>query len=435
MSQVVERAVKKGIFIGASEVEAHYSITKGIRVMVESNEIKDTSWAVNRSLHVAVFVGKKVGFSHTTNVSDEGIVEAVDRAYRLASSSRENPFWKNLPSPKSFPNVRGTFDDKIASLSPEDVVGFAGKMLGQAREDPRVSVMGGGVNSGQSEVYVANSAGVTGYDRGTGISMDIVALAKDGEEIGSFAQSWEASRRLDLDPAEIGREGAVKALESLGAKKVESFTGSVILDYDAALDFISALSEALNGDMVWRGSSPLRDKVGQEIAKESFSLVDDGTLESGVSSSLFDYEGVPRMKTVLIDRGILKGFLHNTYTAGILKVESTGNASGFLSVAPSNLLVKAGDLSTEEMIGNMKRGLMVKRFSGYIRPEDGVVSGSVKQAFLIENGKVKHPVKECMISGNLYELLKKIIGISKIAKRRGPFIVPQIMFESMSIVG
>ncbi len=264
--------------------------------------------------------------------------------------------------------------------------------------------------------------------------MMLMSLAKDSGEIGSFALAWGASRKLDLNPVEIGREAAVEAVESLGAKKVESFRGTLLLDYDV-INFVSALLEALNGDMVWRGSSPLQDKVGQKVAVNSFSLVDDGTLEARVSTFLFDYEDVPRMRTMLIDKGVLKSFFHNTYTAGILGVEFTGNASGFLSVEPSNTVVSSGDWDAEEMIKSIKRGLMVKRFSGYIRPEDGVVSGSVKQAFLVENGEVKHPVKECMISGNIYELLKNIVGMSRAVKKTGQFIVPQIMFENVSIVG
>lgn len=435
MSEVVEKTVKKGLALGASEVETHYSIAKNIEVKIESNEISDASFRINRSLHIAVVLGKRIGFSRTTDVSDKGVEKAVENAYRLASSSNENPLWKRLPSPKSFSSVKGTFDDRISSFEPDDAVKLAKEMLSEARRNPVVSVPGGYVSLTQGETHVANSIGILGSDKGTGISMELMTLAKDSGEVGSFALAWDASRKLDLNPVEIGREAAAKAVESLGAKKVESFRGTLLLDYDVTIDFVSALLEALNGDMVWRGSSPLKDKIGQEIAVNSFSLVDDGTLEAGVSTSLFDYEGVPRMRTVLVDRGVLKSFFHNTYTAGILGVETTGNASGFLSVAPSNIVVSSGDWGVEEMIKSIKRGLMVKRFSGYIRPEDGVVSGSVKQAFLVENGEVKHPVKQCMVSENLYELLKDIVGMSRVVKKRGSSIVPQIMFENVSIVG
>lgn len=435
MSEVVEKAVRKGLALGASEVETHYSITRNVEVKIESNEISDASLRLNRSLHIAVVLGRKLGFSRTTDVSDKGVEDAVEKAYRLASSSNENPLWKQLPSPKPFPPVKGTFDDRISSFEPDGVVKLAKEMLSEARRDPRVSVPGGSASLTQGETHVANSRGILGSDKGTGITMELMTLAKDNGEVGSFAFTWEASRKLDLDPAEIGREAAVKAVESLHAKKIESFRGALLLDYDVSVDFVSALSEALNGDMVWRGSSPLKDKVSQDVAVSFFSMVDDGTLEAGVSTSMFDYEGVPRMRTVLIDRGVLKSFFHNTYTAGILGVETTGNASGFLSVAPSNIIISPGDLSADEIVKNIKRGLIVRRFSGYIRPEDGVASGSVKQAFLVENGEIKHPVKECMISENLYQLLKNIVGMSRVVKKRGQFIVPQIMFENVSIVG
>ena len=434
MSEIVEKAVRKSLAVGASEAEAHYSTARIIEVGIESNEISNASFKINRSLHIAVFIGRKIGFSRTTDVSDKGVEKAVENAYRLALSSNENVFWKGLPSPKPFPRVEGTFDEKICSADPENAVMLAREMLSEARRDLRVSVPGGTVSLVSGETYVANSNGILGSDKGTEINMELMALAKDNGEVGSFAIAWEASRKLDLDPVEIGREAAAKAVESLGARKIESFKGTLVLDYDVVIDIVSALSEALNGDMVWRGRSPLRDKIGQEIVSNTFSLIDDGTLEAGLSTSIFDYEGVPRMRTVLIEKGILKSFMHNTYTSKILGVESTGNASGFLSVSPSNLIMPQGDWSFEEMVKSIKQGLFVKRFSGNIRPEDGVISGSAKQAFLIESGEVKYPVKECMFSGNLYEFLRNIRGIENRVRKRGSMIVPRITVENVLIL-
>ncbi|MEM2344652.1 MAG: TldD/PmbA family protein [Thermoproteota archaeon] len=435
MSEVVEKAVKKGISLGASEVEAHYSLARSIEVKIESNEISDVSWKINRSLHIAVIVGKKLGFSRTTDVSSSGIEEAVENAYKLACSSNENVFWKRLPEPRPFPNVEGTFDDSISSLGAEEAVKLTLEMLKEAKADSRISVPGGLLNSTVGETCVANSLGIMGCDRGTEIAMELMALAKEGGEVGSFAIAWDVSRKMDLNPTEIGREAATKAVESLGSKKVESFNGPIILDYDVAAEFFSSFLEALNGDMVWRGKSPLKDKIGQKIAVDSLSIIDDGTIEGGISSSLFDYEGVPRMRTILIEKGFLKNFINNSYTAGILGTETTGNASGFLSVAPSNILVSPGGWSDEELFKDIKRGLLVKRFSGEIRPENGLISGSVKQAFLIENGEVKHPVKECMVSGNLYEFLNRVTRVGSVLKRRGSVITPRIVIENVSVIG
>ncbi|MEM2585164.1 MAG: TldD/PmbA family protein, partial [Thermoproteota archaeon] len=408
MSEVVEKAVKKGILLGASEVEAHYSLARSIEVKIESNEISDVSWRINRSLHIAVIVGKKLGFSRTTDISPSGIEEAVKNAYKLACSSNENVLWKSLPEPRPFSRVEGIFDDRISSLGAEEAVRLALEMLKEAKADSRISIPGGLLNSTVGETYVANSLGIMGCDTGTEIAMELMALAREGGEVGSFAIAWDVSRRMDLNPKEIGREAAAKAIESLGCKKVESFNGPVVLDYDVAAEFFSSFLEALNGDMVWRGRSPLKEKMGQKIAVDSLSIIDDGTIEGGVSTSLFDYEGVPRMRTILIEKGVLKNFMNNSYTAGILGTETTGNASGFLSVAPSNILVSPGKCSNEEILKDIKQGLFIKRFSGDIRPENGLVSGSVKQAFLIERGEIKHPVKECMISGNIYDFLKGI---------------------------
>ncbi|MGQ9478939.1 MAG: TldD/PmbA family protein [Thermoproteota archaeon] len=435
MSQVVERAIKKSPLLGASEIEAHYSVSREILVKIEANEVSDATWRINRSLSIAVISNRRLGFSHTTDVSTESIGRIVEKAYRLSLSCRENPMWRSVPSPKPFPSVRGILDERIVSSGPEDVVRLAEEMLKEAKSDPRISVANGLVSLVHGEVHVANSAGVLGSDEGTFMSTDILALAKGDGEVGSFVFEWDASRSLNIDPAEIGRKAALKAVESLDAKPVGSFTGTLILDYDVVIDLLSTLAEALDGESVWRGSSPLRDKVGESVASDSLTLIDDGTLEASFSTSRFDYEGVPRRRTVLIENGVLKRFLHNSYTAGILNAESTGNASGFLSVAPSNLIVIPGDWSEDEMVREVKLGILVKRFSGHMGFQDGVVSGSVKQAFLVESGELKHPVKECMISGNLYDFLKRIRGLGDKTVRKGSFIVPKMMIENVHVIG
>ncbi|MDW8033764.1 MAG: metallopeptidase TldD-related protein, partial [Nitrososphaerota archaeon] len=336
--------------------------------------------------------------------------------------------------PRPFPKIGGTFDYRLSHLEAEEAVKLALEMLSEAKRDSRISVSGGILSSAIIETHVANSLGIMGSDKGTEIAMELVALAKEGGEVGSFAVAWDVSRKMDLDPVEIGREAATKAIESLGGSKIGSFNGTIILDYDVAAEFFSSFLESLNGDMVWRGKSPLKDKMGHQVTTDLLSIVDDGTIEGGISTSLFDYEGVPRMRTILIEKGVLKNFINNSYTAGILGTETTGNASGFLSVAPSNILVYPGGCSDEEIVKDIKRGLFVKRFSGDIRPENGIVSGSVKQAFLVENGEIKHPVKECMISGNLYAFLNGITRIGSVLKRRGQVITPRIVIENVSII-
>ncbi|RLE99389.1 MAG: hypothetical protein DRJ57_02400 [Thermoprotei archaeon] len=253
--------------------------------------------------------------------------------------------------------------------------------------------------------------------------------------MGSFAYEADASRSLDVDVEEVAREAARKALDSLHLKPVPSFRGTLVLDYDFAAMLFSSLAAAYSGYNVWRGSSPLAGKLGKAIASEQLTVVDDGTVPGGLRSSSFDGEGSPTMRKVVVEKGVLKTYLNNTFTARLLGMEPTGNAADLISVAPSNTIVEPGDASTEELVGEVKRGLLVSRFSGMIRFQDGVVSGTVKQAFYLENGERKYPVRECMISCNLYELLKNISGLSR-EVRRTPYgvVTPVIRAEGVTFV-
>ena len=193
---------------------------------------------------------------------------------------------------------------------------------------------------------------------------------------------------------------------------------------------------------VQKNRSPWKDKIGQQVASENFNLIDDGTLEAGFRTRPFDDEGIATRKTPVVENGVLKGFLYDTYTANKEGKESTGNAfRSYNSVplpAPSNLLLKPGDAEREEIIEETKKGLLVVDTIGewLSNPVSGEMSATVVVGYLIENGEIKKPVKGIMISGNFHHIIKQEIElIGKDITNIGGIYAPTIKIREMTIAG
>ena len=431
---LLERIIREAEKMGADEAVAGLYSSRSVRAEVEHNEVKRAVQNVNEAFKVTVIVGKKIASAYTTVVSEGEALKAVEDAVRMARASKPNEYWSGLPEPRELPDVKGLYDEKVAGLMAGDVVEMAWEIVEAAvGYDPRV-VTEGVVESSVTRRAMATSSGFLGEEEGTVIWGYALCVAKEAGEVGSFSFATDESRSLDVDFESVGRRGAKLAVETLGAKPIEPFKGTLIMDYDVVAQVLWALSMAYTADNVWKGSSPLKGKVGQQVLHESLTIKDAGDMDGGFNSSRFDAEGSPRRTTVVFERGVLKNYISNTYVANILGLEATGNAASLLTSAPTNTVVSPGDIDEEELIGEVKRGVYVRRFSGDMRFQDGVVSGVAKQAFYVENGELVHPVVGCMISANLYEMLRNVSGVGRKVEKRFGAYVPMIRVEDVAFI-
>ena len=434
--ELLDLAIKESEALGAKEVLASYRFIRKLRAEVENNEVTRANQSVEKRIAITVIVDKRLATAVTTTASREEVLRAVQTAVSMAKASKPNKYWSELPDPKPLPSIRKLYDKNLALLSAGELAEMAWESVDAALGfDERISVSDGLVELVVSERALATSKGFRGEERGTLIWGYLSAVAKEHGEVGSFSFSIEASRELEIDFAELGRKVAKLAIESLGARPVETFEGTLIMDPDVAWTFFSTLSSAYKADNVWKGSSPLAGKIGESIASQNLSIIDDGTMEGGTFSSIFDEEGSPRRKTLVLNKGVLERYISNTYVGNILDIEATGNAASLLDVAPTNIVVSPGDMSDEELLESVKRGIYIRRFSGDMRFQDGVVSGVAKQAFYIENGELKFPVRECMISSNLYDMIRNISGVGRKVEKRLNVYTPTIRVEKVKVIG
>jgi PmbA protein len=264
--------------------------------------------------------------------------------------------------------------------------------------------------------------------------MDTIARAADVATGSEFFISRSYQPSLE----EVGRAAAEMACSSLGGVKAESGTFDVLLRPLAMAELLEyTLLPALAADDVQKGRSSLRGRVGEKISSESLVIADDGLVPGGMDSSAFDGEGVPSQRTVLIDGGILKGYIYDSYTAGKEGVPSTGNAvrSGYSDVprvGNRNLIVSSPD--ARDLLAETK-GYLVNGLIGAhtANPISGDFSVEAKNAFLIAPGEEAKPIRSLMLAGNFFELLKDI-EIGRDVRAIGAIVTPTVKFR-MKVVG
>jgi PmbA protein len=243
-----------------------------------------------------------------------------------------------------------------------------------------------------------------------------------------------------LDPPDtIGREAGRRTVRRLGARKVSTCRVPIVFDSEMAGSFLGNLCSAVNGYAIYKGASYLIGRLGEQIAAASVTIMDDGRITGGLGSKPFDGEGLPTRKTVVVERGVLKSYLLDTYAARKLKLSSTGNASRSVGEAPSagatNFYLVPGAVSPEQIIGSVKRGLYVTELIGF---GINMVTGDYSRGavgFWIENGELAYPVEEITIAGNLKDMFLGVEMIGNDLVFRGRVASPTVKINEMTVAG
>jgi len=436
-----ELAVKNALELGADEAEAFLTRGREINVKAEANELKLATSHAKDGIGIRVFSNRALGFASVNTLDEQNIKEAVQAAVSLSKASPEDEH-NVLPGPEPIVPVHGLYDSQSEKLGLEDAISKIEEMLATARgHDSRVTVDSAAFDVAIERRAIVNSKGIKAEEQGSLLSYFIMGMARDGEQVSSFNYRFDATRKVsELNVQQTALEFARSVVASLGATKGESFVGTVILSPSAVLEFmIQPVLWALNANNVQKGMSRWVGMIDKEVVSSMLSIEDNGRLEGGAGSESFDREGLPHAHSKLIEDGFLRTYLHNSYTAGKDGLHSTGHASGGTrsvpGIGPTNLLIKPGQTGKDDLISGVKRGILVTRFSGFPEPVSGDISGAVKGGFLIEDGKLTRPLIETMISGNLFELLARVSGLSSETERIGTLVSPHIRIEDVSITG
>lgn len=442
---LAEFAAKSALKKGADEAEAFAYEGLTTTVAIERGQIAKSSRIVDRGLGIRTIVNKAVGFSYTNILTNKAAIEkTVSKAVKSARASKPDKDWQGLPSKKPFPEVKGGFDKAICELSPDDLVKAASVMLEACEKtDKRVFPIEGGVGASYLSRAVVNSNGVAGFDHGTIIECSLATVAQESGEVTPVCFEFNAERLYKIDPEWVGVEAAKQAASALKAKRVETKPTKVVLAHFALQQLLYyTLMEAIKADCVQRNQSALQGKVGEKVASEIVTIHDDGLMNEGLRTWKFDGEGVPQQKTVIIEKGTLRGFIYDSYTAKKEGKESTGNAfrAGYLStprIEATNLRFAPGKKTPEELVGEIDEGLLVYSVQGAhsSNPASGEFSVVATPAWKIKNGKIAHAVKGAMLAGNIFEALKNVSALANNERKIGQLVAPWIVVENLKVIG
>jgi PmbA protein len=445
MISLAENAVEAALKQGATEAEAYVYEGQASNIGIELGQISKTNRIIDRGLGIRVAANKAIGFAYTNIVEDAKAVEkAVIGALSAARASKPDSDWNGLPQKEPYATTAKTFDEKIVALSSEDLVNIASTMLDAAGQvDKRVFPIEGGVGSSYISNAIANSNGIAGFDKGTLIECSVATLAKENNTVTPVCFEFNSARNYDLDPAWVGKQAAKMAVSALKTKSVETKSGKVILTQFALQDLLSyTLINAIKADSVQRAQSPFKGRIGEKVASENLTIYDDGLFVGGLRTGIFDGEGVPHQKTAVIEKGVLRNFLYDNYSARKDSKESTGNASraGYLStpgIDTTNFHIMPGNKTSDEMISEVDDGLIVYYLQGAhsSNPVSGEFSVVATPAWKIKNGEIIHCSRGVMLAGNIFELVKNISLVGSNERQMGQLISPWIQIENVRVIG
>lgn len=436
--ELCRSSVRAATRLGADQAEVFATSTRRAEVELQQNDVHTTSSSDEASFGIRVFRAGSLGFA-TLNRADR-IEEACRDALAMAAASPPDPL-NGLDDPRPVAPLAGG-DPASGTLEIPELVELAVQLRDAVTaRDGRVRIDKGGSSSTRTARAIATSTGVALCEEVSSTGAHLFGMAVDGDDVGSFDFDSIAA----VDPAKLAPQiddFAARFVENcagaLGARKGESFRGTVILSPAVVTTFVLPdLLSILSGKAVRTGSSPLADKAGVRVAAPSLTLVDDGRLAGGAATTTFDREGTPTRRSAVLDRGVLGGFFYDTYEARAAGAEPTGQARGdaasLPTIGPANLVLEPGETPADSLCGEPERAVLVNRFSGATNPVTGEFSGVVKGGFLLRRGD-RTPVRETLIAGNLFELLKNVSGVSKERiVRDGRAWVPALRVEDVSV--
>ena len=409
--------------------------SEATKVGFEANTLKSAEVEETRGAALRVVANGRLGFAASTDPSAEEAL--IANALESAKHGDEVPL--RFPARQEGPRV-AIYDERVAQLSIPQLVEMGRQIIEIIRQaDPDAHVELDLVRR-ISRTRVVNSAGGLAEAVKSPLELSVmVERVRDDDVLVIY--DYFGTTLLGKDYLDFARDFARKLTLAKAVTTIKSGPMPVLFSPLGAMALVLPLVLGLNGKNVYRRISPLTGKAGERLFDENLTVVDDGTLDGRPASAPHDDEGVPRRRNVLIERGMLKGFLYDLKTAVQAGVESTASGSRGLfsppAPAPSNLIVEGGGASLEEMLADMGEGLLVDTPLGL--GQGNVISGAFANplglAFKVERGEIVGRVKDVSIAGNIYQVLREIAALGRESRWvHGDFKLPYILLPSLNVV-
>ena len=463
LKTLAEEAVARALKAGAADADAVGFESEEFAVNVRLGQVEQLTESGSHALGLRVFFaaqgGQRTASTSTSDLSREGLEQLVAGAVELAKVTGVDPF-AGLPEHEAFGSQKvdelALYFDDVNDVPAAERIEIARRCEAAAMSyDVRIrNSRGADFDASNAQRVMVNSRGFAGGYRRSYCGFSAAPIAQDasGAMQGGYWYSSARTTKLLESPEEIGIIAAQRALRKLGARRVPTQQCPVVFPPEASRGLMGNLLSAANGDSIYRNASMFVGKLGEQVAGENITMVDDGTMVfdhrladgsmlrvGGFGTSPFDGDGLPTRRTVVIERGVLKELMLNTYTARKLAMQSTHKASRGLAGAPGigggNYFLEPGTETPEQIIGGVTQGLYVLQTMGTgVNLVTGDYSLGVSGLW-IENGELAYPVEEITIAGNLKDMFRNVSGIGNDLEFRGSGAVPTVRIEGMTVAG
>jgi len=408
----------------------------GISLKVEKNKVFSASEGYSQGLSIRAFNEKGgMGRVSSTINKESDIRESIEKVVSVAKLAQPDPDFKSLPFPQLGKEVKGLYDPKIVSLDRSKLSSWIVESIEEALEKESEIILKGSISAGYGESFLINTNGVEVTHKSTSIGTHFFGVLRRNNEVGSAYDFDEARLLKDFAPKGLGKKVAEKTLARLGAKSMKKGKFPVVFGPLASQGILEILTGVMEAESIQRKRSFLCGKKGKKIAPSFFSLIDDPLIPGGLGSGSCDGEGTPHKKMVLVEKGILQAYLHNSYTANKSGGENTGHATSGGGISATNLLPSLGQRTAKEIIKDIKQGIYIEASELSPHPVSGDFSQPVDFGFQIESGKITSPLHKVMIGGNFLKMLLDIEEISSDFREEPGSIMPTIKVRELLVSG
>jgi PmbA protein len=444
LADLAQDIVKQALAAGATDAECTIAEGEVFSANVRLREIETLKEAGSRGAGLRILDGRHTGSAYTSDLSPGGLAHLVRSAMELAEVTTEDPH-AGMPEASELGAIAGDlglYCSDLEGLDTDLKIDMARRAEDAAlRADARITNSeGASFDTHAGHHAFANSRGFAGEYRTSYCSLGAVPVAREGDSMERDYWFSMARGLAGLEkPEDIGRIAAQRAVRRLGAVKVETRKVPVVFEPRTARGLVDHIFDAVHGVAVYRGESFLAGKLGEKVASEKLTVIDDGTLPGLFGTSPFDDEGVPTRRTVVIEKGVLRSYLLNTYAARKLGLKTTGNASrglaGNAGVGNGNLYIEKGAASPEQLMAGIREGFYVTELMGF---GVNIVTGDYSRGaagMWIRDGELAFPVSEVTIAGNLKRMLMDLEAAGADLEFRDSMASPTLVIAEMTVGG
>ncbi|WP_323018529.1 metalloprotease PmbA [Castellaniella sp.] len=435
--ELITDALRYARDAGASDAAAEVSESRGLSVAVRQRTLETIEQTRDRSLAITVFAGQRRGSASTSDFSADALRKTVQAAWHIARHTAEDPA-AGLPDADQLAQHYPDLDlHHPWAIEVADAARLAirAERAALAVSDQITNTEGASLDTMEGHFVLGNSQGFLGGYPYSRHSLSVAPIAGRGDGMQRDFWYTSARRAQDLaDPVRVGRYAAERALSRLNARTVKTGHYPVLFEAPLAVGLLGALVQATSGGALYRKASFLLDSLGKLVLADHLDVIENPYVPGAQGSSPFDAEGVRTQARRVVDQGVLTGYFLSTYTARKLGMATTGNAGGSHNLSLRSHLTRPAD-DLDAMLRKMDTGLLVTELIG-----QGVnyVTGDYSRGafgYWVQGGKIRHPVHEITIAGNLAEMFRQMVAVGADVHARGAKSTGSILIERMAVAG